>query len=58
MTCKKHSNTSLIRVKNGSILLKLMKPKRLTLVDRFKDYKGQIKQSEYWMDDPVGEEIV
>lgn len=35
LTCKKHSSTSLIRVKNGSIILKQMKPKRLTLVDRF-----------------------
>lgn len=58
MTCKKHSNTSLITIKNGNIILKQMKPKRRTLVDRFKDYKGKTKQSEYWIDDPVGKEII
>ena len=58
MTCKKRSNTSHIKNKNGSIISKQMKSKRLTLVDRFNDYKGQTKQSEYWMDDPVVKEIV
>lgn len=58
MTCNKRLNTSHIKNKNGSIILKQMKPKRGTLIDRFNDYKGQTKQSEYWMDDPVGKEIV
>ncbi|RGC53797.1 AbrB/MazE/SpoVT family DNA-binding domain-containing protein [Absiella sp. AM29-15] len=47
-----------IEVENGSIILKPMKPKRLTLAERFKNYEGETKQSEYWTDNPVGKEII
>ena len=43
---------------NDKIILTPIKKGYISLSERFKDYKGNTHQNEYWEDDTIGKEII